>query len=51
LRDIYFFIHQNIEEESPLLSAHFIKKLNQNLGTALKVPETISSKQSTGLLF
>lgn len=51
LRDIYFFIHQNIEEESPLLAAHFIKKLNQNLGTTLKVPGTLSNKQQTGELF
>jgi uncharacterized protein YecE (DUF72 family) len=51
LRDIYFFIHQNIEEESPLLAAHFIRNLNQGLGTTLKIPETLSNKQQTGELF
>ena len=36
--EIDFFVHQNIEKESPLLSAYFIKKLNENLGTDLKIP-------------
>ena len=38
IKEIDFFIHQNIEKESPLLSAYFIKKLNAELGTQLKVP-------------
>jgi uncharacterized protein YecE (DUF72 family) len=38
LRDINFFIHQNIEIESPLLSAYFIEKLNNELGVELKLP-------------
>lgn len=38
LRHIYFFIHQHVEESSPLLAAHFIKGLNQKLGTELQVP-------------
>ncbi len=37
-KEINFFIHQNIELESPLLSQYFIKKLNKNLGLDLKVP-------------
>ncbi len=41
LTKLYFFVHQNIEKESPLLSAYFIKKLNDELGTNLKVPETL----------
>lgn len=41
LRDIYFFVHQNIEMESPLLSAYFIEKLNNEFGLALPVPKTI----------
>lgn len=28
LEKLYFFVHQNLEKESPLLSAHFIEKLN-----------------------
>ncbi len=47
LKNIHFFIHQNIEVESPLLAAYFIKKLNQELGTALKVPnENIQQQMS-----
>jgi len=38
LKELYFFIHQNHEVESPLLSAYFIKKLNQKLDLDLHVP-------------
>lgn len=38
ISDINFFVHQNIEKESPLLSAYFIDKLNVELGTQLKIP-------------
>ncbi len=38
IKEINFFIHQNIEKESPLLSAYFIKKINSELGYNLKVP-------------
>jgi len=38
LQKLYFFIHQNIEEESPLLAAHFIGKLNEAIGTKLNIP-------------
>ncbi len=38
VREIDFFIHQNIEKESPLLSAYFIKKINAELGYSLKIP-------------
>ncbi|NQX87003.1 MAG: DUF72 domain-containing protein [Flavobacteriaceae bacterium] len=42
VKEINFFIHQNIEKESPLLSAYFIKHLNEKLGTTLKIPnETV----------
>lgn len=36
LKDLYFFVHQNTEIESPLLSAHFIRLLNERLGTSLR---------------
>jgi uncharacterized protein YecE (DUF72 family) len=39
LRDIYFFVHQNMEKESPLLSAHFIERLNNAIGTDLHIPK------------
>ncbi|MEZ0451482.1 DUF72 domain-containing protein [Sphingobacterium thalpophilum] len=38
LQKLYFFIHQNIEIESPLLAVHFIKKLNDSFGLDLKYP-------------
>ena len=38
LRTIYFFIHQNMERESPLLSAHFIGQINKRLRTKLQKP-------------
>ena len=38
LTNIYFFVHQNLEKESPTLSAYFINKINQQLGTNLKPP-------------
>ena len=38
IKEIDFFVHQNIEKESPLLSAYFIKKINDRLGCQLKVP-------------
>lgn len=39
LENIHFFVHQNEERESPRLSAHFIKKLNEEAGTNLKIPK------------
>lgn len=38
LQNIHFFIHQNLEVESPMLAKYFIRKLNSELGTNLKVP-------------
>ncbi|MCB4808506.1 DUF72 domain-containing protein [Tamlana sp. 62-3] len=38
IKEIDFFVHQNLEKESPLLSAYFIKKLNSELGYNLKIP-------------
>ncbi|MEQ8245855.1 DUF72 domain-containing protein [Fulvivirga sp.] len=43
-----FFIHQNLEKESPLLATHFIKKLNSELGTNLEIPNAHQNGQ-TGL--
>lgn len=41
LRKLHFFVHQNMEVESPLLSAHFIEKLNTQLDTNLIIPKTM----------
>lgn len=38
IEDIYFFVHQNLEKASPLLSAYFVKRLNEELGYDLHVP-------------
>lgn len=43
LRKLDFFVHQNIEEASPLLSAYFIEKLNNRIGSDLKIPQTLNS--------
>jgi uncharacterized protein YecE (DUF72 family) len=43
LQHLYFFVHQNIEKASPLLSAYFIKKLNKELGMKLIVPTTLAT--------
>ena len=42
LRDIYFFVHQNIETESPLLAAYFIDKLNSSFKLNLQVPKVLN---------
>lgn len=41
MTELHFFVHQNVEKESPLLSAYFIEKLNKKFGTKLNVPETL----------
>ena len=43
LSRIHFFVHQNLEEASPLLSAYLINQLNQKLGTKLFLPKTLGN--------
>ena len=38
LENVHFFIHQNLEKESPLLAAYFIKNLNTEFNLDLKIP-------------
>ncbi|MFD2098635.1 DUF72 domain-containing protein [Flagellimonas iocasae] len=45
LKNIHFFVHQNLELESPLLSAHLIERLNPELGTDLTIPKSTLSPQ------
>lgn len=45
LRKIHFFVHQNEERASPQLAAHFIGKLNEEIGSDLKIPETQADSQ------
>ncbi len=40
MRKLYFFIHQNVEQESPLLAQYFVEKLNKKIGTDLHIPLT-----------
>ena len=37
--EVDFFVHQNIEKASPLLSTHFIKNANETLGSNLIIPK------------
>lgn len=47
LEELDFFVHQNTEKESPVLSAYFIRKLNETLGLTIQPPVL----PSDGLLF
>ena len=39
LQKLYFFIHQNLELESPMLAKYFIKKLNNDLDLDIRGPK------------
>lgn len=39
LEKLYFFVHQNVELESPLLASYFIERLNKELKLDLKNPD------------
>ncbi|MCL5244362.1 DUF72 domain-containing protein [Cellulophaga sp. 20_2_10] len=41
LKNIHFFVHQNMELDSPLLSASFISSLNKKVDSNLKIPKTL----------
>lgn len=38
LENLYFFVHQNIEKASPLLSAYFIEEVNKEFDMNIHVP-------------
>ena len=38
LKNVYFFVHQNIEKASPLLSAYFIEAVNKEFKMKIHVP-------------
>lgn len=46
LQNLYFFVHQNIEKASPLLSSHLIQKMNEEWGTSIHIP-TLADNQPT----
>lgn len=41
LQNLYFFVHQNMEKESPLLTAYLTEQLNKELGLDLKTPSNL----------
>jgi uncharacterized protein YecE (DUF72 family) len=44
LKELNFFVHQNVEEASPLLSAYFIEKLNKQFHSDLIIPDYIKKE-------
>ncbi|MFI2742391.1 DUF72 domain-containing protein [Zhouia sp. PK063] len=46
LNHLHFFVHQNLEKESPLLSAHLIKLLNEEIGTEIHIPQSLDQQQN-----
>ncbi len=46
LQKLYFFVHQNIELESPLLAANFIKDLNKAFDLSLHIPARQETQKS-----
>lgn len=46
LQKLYFFVHQNIELESPLLATHFIEGINKAFKQKLTIPARQSNQQS-----
>lgn len=46
LQQLYFFVHQNIEVESPLLASYFIDQMNEKFGLSLKLPAKQAAQQS-----
>tara|TARA_R110002073_G_scaffold128999_3_gene275074 strand:+ start:29242 stop:30138 length:897 start_codon:yes stop_codon:yes gene_type:complete len=49
LKKIHFFVHQNLEKESPLLTTHFINNINQTFGAELKIPNEDKENLQTNL--
>lgn len=48
LQNIHFFIHQNLEVESPLLATHFINNINSEFGLNLRIPHQKDDTDSNG---
>lgn len=44
LQNLYFFVHQNIEKASPLLSSHLIQKMNEDWKTDIYIPVMADSQ-------
>jgi len=39
LQKLYFFVHQNVELESPMLATHFIEGINKAFNLSVPIPE------------
>lgn len=46
LQTVYFFVHQHVELDSPLLAAHFIRSVNETFGLSLKIPDKAGEQGS-----
>lgn len=46
LRQLYFFVHQNIEISSTVFAAYFIKQLNKKLKLDIKIPKMAEEQGS-----
>lgn len=42
LKNLYFFIHQKVDKESPFLSSYFIEKVNEKFNKDLNIPEKLN---------
>lgn len=51
LENLYFFVHQNFEESSPMFTAYFIQKINKRLGLNLKVPKLAAETKNDQTIF
>ncbi len=49
IEEVNFFVHQNLEKESPLLSTYLVKKLNAALNLDLKVPANLLTEKTPNL--
>ena len=50
MQNLYFFVHQNLEKESPVLSAYLIEMLNKELGFDLTVPMGVDGTKDEKLI-
>mgnify|MGYP000677856668 CR=1 FL=1 len=49
IEKINFFVHQNLEQESPLLTAYLNQELNKRIGSKLIIPRTLNTPSQTNL--
>lgn len=49
LSEVYFFLHEHDEKNSPLLASHFIERLNDAAGVKLESPTLLPRPSDVGL--